>query len=43
MAKEKPASTGYFNKKMLSVLKKGEETPKKESKSTNSGKNTNKK
>lgn len=29
MAEKRPASTGYFNKEMLAILKKGEEKQKK--------------
>ena len=32
MAEKRPASTGYFNKEMLAILKKGEEKEKKAAK-----------
>lgn len=34
MAEKRPASTGYFNKEMLAILKKGEEKEKKAAKKT---------
>ena len=35
MAKKLPSSTGYFNKEMQAILKKGEAKPKKKTSTTN--------